>query len=275
MPDKTDPSQHPSKPVKPQIGAWLNDHEFGWRARIGVINPSAGITFDHEWARMLPKGVSFHVTRLLLERGTAESLDHMASQAPEAARLLKTSRVNAVCYGCTIGSLYRGRAGEADVARRLAEAAGAPAVMMAASAAEALHSLGAKRIAVANPYTAEINALVRCYLQEWDFDVKLIEHLSIPESWSITKLTPQDVMTLALSTLRRAGTVDGLFLSCGNMRTIETIGRIESETGCPTVSSNQAMLWRVLRTVGVTDSLPGFGRLFECQPSGVSVQATS
>ena len=248
----------------PYVGAWLDDEKFGWKARLGVINPSAGITFDHEWARMLPKGVSFHVTRLLLERGTEEALDAMAQMAPEAAMLLKTSRVDALCYGCTIGSLYRGRSGEQELASRLAEASAAAVVMMADSAVEALRVLGARRVAVANPYKPEINRLVRNYLEEAGFEVTTIESMTIAESWDITKLTPQDVYDLAKRALA-VGTPDAIFLSCGNMRTIETIARIEQDFGIPTISSNQAMLWNALRKVGVKASLPGYGQLMELQ----------
>lgn len=244
-----------------EIGTSLQDEEIGWKARLGVINPSAGITFDHEWARILPKGVSFHVTRLLLERATAAALDAMAARAPEAAYLLKTSRVNALCYGCTLGSLHRGRPGEQELANKLSEAASAPAIMMADSAVQALRSMGACRIAVANPYTAEINRLVRNYLEGRGFEIAVIETVSIPESWNITKLKSQDVFDLATRALRKAGKVDALFLSCGNMRTIDVIERIEAETGVPTISSNQAMLWKALQTVGVNGPLPGFGRL--------------
>jgi maleate isomerase len=218
-----------------EIGTSLQDEEIGWKARLGVINPSAGITFDHEWARILPKGVSFHVTRLLLERATAAALDAMAARAPEAAYLLKTSRVNALCYGCTLGSLHRGRPGEQELANKLSEAASAPAIMMADSAVQALEGRG--------------------------FEIAVIETVSIPESWNITKLKSQDVFDLATRALRKAGKVDALFLSCGNMRTIDVIERIEAETGVPTISSNQAMLWKALQTVGVNGPLPGFGRL--------------
>ncbi len=244
-----------------EIGAWLHDDNFGWKARIGVINPSAGITFDHEWARMLPKGISFHVTRLLLERGTTESLDSMAERAPEAASLLKTSRVQAICYGCTIGSLYRGRENEMALAARLAEAAGAPAVMMADSAAEALKSFGARRIVIANPYTSETNERVKVYLSERGFDVVAIEAMSIAESWDITKLKPSDVRDLTIGAVRKAEKVDAIFLSCGNMRTIDVIEGIERETGLPVISSNQAMLWKALHTVGFKEPFRGFGRL--------------
>lgn len=246
---------------KEQIGAWLHDDRFGWRGRIGSINPSTSVTFEHEWPRMLPKGVSFHVTRLMLERATTESLDRMAHDAPAAARLLNTSRVHALCYGCTIGSLYRGRKGEDALVASLQEVVSVPVLTMARSAAEAMNSLGLRTIAVANPYTQEINDLVRAYLEESGFIVRTIVAEPFAESWRITELAPADVIALAKRTIAEAGEIDGLFLSCGNMRTVDVIDAIEKDTGYPVVSSNQAMLWAALKAIDVREPISAFGRL--------------
>lgn len=243
------------------IGAWLHDERFGWRGRIGAINPSTSVTFEHEWARMLPRGTSFHVTRLLLERATPESLDRMVREAPTAARLLKTSHVDALCYGCTIGSLHRGRAGEDALIRALREVVPVPVLTMARSMVEAMKSLGFRSIAVANPYTPEVNELVLRYLEECGFVVTKVVAEPFADSWAITDLTPADVAMIARRAIREAGEIDGLLLSCGNMRTVDVIDAIENETGCPVVSSNQAMLWSALKAIDVREPIGAFGRL--------------
>ncbi len=248
-----------------EIGAWLHDERFGWRGRIGAINPSTSVTFEHEWPRMLPRGVSFHVTRLLLERATPESLDRMVHEAPAAARLLRTSHVDALCYGCTIGSLHRGRAGEDALVAALREVVSVPVLTMARSTVEAMRSLGFRSIAVANPYTTEVNELVLRYLDESGFVVKRLVAEPVAESWGITDLSPADVGALALRAIREAGEIDGLFLSCGNMRTVDAIDSIERETGCPVVSSNQALLWSALQAIDVREPIRGFGSLLAQQ----------
>ena len=116
---------------------------------------------------------------------------------------------------------------------------------------------------MANPYTDQTNRLVRSYLEESGFEIAAMESMSIAESWDITKLSPLEVFDLAMRALRNAGRVDALFLSCGNMRTVEAIPRIEAETGVPAISSNQAMLWRSLQATGLRERLPGFGMLLE------------
>lgn len=245
------------------IGRWLYDDSFGWRARIGVINPSNGITFDHEWARMLPRGISFHVTRLKLLKGTAEDLSEMISHVAEAAALLATSRVHIVCYACTIGSLFRGIEGERSLATELTEAAGVPAVTMARAAVEALRTLGIRRVAVVNPYTETKNRWVRAFLEASEIEVVKIHGTEILDSWSIAQMPPSVVLDLSRQVFKEVPEVEGLFLSCGNMRTIEILGQLEQETEKPVISSNQAMLWYALKTLGIKEPVRGYGCLLE------------
>lgn len=250
------------------VGAWLEDEAPAQGVRIGVINPSAAVTFDHEWARMLPRGVSFHVTRLLLVDGSATALAAMAARAAEAARILSTSRVHVVAYACTLGSLFRGVVGERALAAELERAAGVPAVTMARAAAEALRALGVRRVAVGNPYGVEANRWVRQYLEGEGLVVTALRGTAVADSWSIAQAQPRSAFDLGREVLAEAPDADGIFLSCGNMRTVEVLDELEELTGRPVVSSNQAMLWYSLRILGIHAPVRGYGRLLEFATPG-------
>jgi maleate isomerase len=60
---------------------------------------------------------------------------------------------------------------------------------------------------------------------------------------------------------RAAPNADAILISCGNLRSFEAIEPLETDTGLPVVTSNQAGLWQALRLVGIRDPLPGIGRL--------------
>jgi maleate cis-trans isomerase len=60
---------------------------------------------------------------------------------------------------------------------------------------------------------------------------------------------------------RAAPEADGIFISCGNLRTFEAIELLEADTGLPVVTSNQAGLWHALRLAGISERLPNLGRL--------------
>ncbi|MDX6330283.1 MAG: maleate isomerase, partial [Streptomycetaceae bacterium] len=59
----------------------------------------------------------------------------------------------------------------------------------------------------------------------------------------------------------RSTEAEGYFLSCTALRSAEIIEELEAELGKPVVTSNQAMVWHALRTGGVADPVPGYGRL--------------
>jgi maleate isomerase len=231
----------------------------GQHGRIGILNPSAGITIEHEWPRMLPEGVSAHVTRMMLVSGTVAELDRMTKAAPAGARMLLSSRIGVLCFGCTIGSVYRGPAGEAELVSTLRAETGLPVVTMARAATAALAALGARRIAMANPYGTEVNALLRAYLGAAGISVAALHTLTLVDSWSITQVSPTAVRELGRAAAREAAECEALFLSCGNLRTIEVIAPLEEELGIPVISSNQAMLWQALGALGVAPggALPG------------------
>ena len=58
---------------------WLKDSDFGWRARLGLMHPSRGWTPEHEWPRMLPRGVSYLVARIMMRATTLEEVEKMGA----------------------------------------------------------------------------------------------------------------------------------------------------------------------------------------------------
>ncbi len=56
--------------------------------------------------------------------------------------------------------------------------------------------------------------------------------------------------------------VDGIFLSGTGIHSLDIISLLEADLGLPVVSSNTAVLWSVLRRLGITP-LPGGGRLMQ------------
>ena len=70
---------------------------------------------------------------------------------------------------------------------------------------------------------------------------------------------PQEAYRLARSICRSETEV--LVILATDFRTFEILDALEQDTGRPAISTNQALLWHALRTLGVTDRLPGLGTL--------------
>ena len=223
----------------------MQDHvadQPGSRGRLGIIQPAPGLMLEAEWMRAVPPGVAFPVTRLAL-RGTSEA-DYaaMAEQAPDAAAILANAGADVIGYACGIGSLHRGPAYERGLMDRLSKAAGGRRVIgMAEAALGEIKRLGARRITLLTPYGAAVNALVQAYAEACGVAVAAVAKLPVANAVEAAGLSPERTMQAAAAAVAMAPT-DMVWIPCGNVRAIELCPRIQAETGCPCVSSNQTLL---------------------------------
>jgi maleate isomerase len=156
---------------------------------------------------------------------------------------------------------------DVDIIRLIEEKTGVPAVTTTTALKAALNALGVSRIAVATPYTLEIDELEKSLLENMGYEVTELkgyhEHVD-PKAFKndmIGRLGPEIAYELVLS-------VDGprneaLFISCTNFRAVDVIQRLEDKTGKPVLSSNQVTMWHSLCKLGIHDGLKGYGRLFD------------
>lgn len=166
-----------------------------------------------------------------------------------------------MCYGCTSGSLFRGLGYDKQIVRKIERKTKIPAVATAGAVVDALAQLHVKKLSLATPYKREIDLLESEFLKDSGFEVIGIESLGLTKNLQIGLQSPEVVYKLVKKVY--SGSEDGIFISCTNFRTIEVIERLESELGRPVISSNTATAWKALRTLGVKDKVPSYGRLLE------------
>ena len=216
--------------------------EPGIDGRLGVIQPAPGLMLEAEWARAVPPGVAFPVTRLALHGATAADYADMAERAPEAAAILANAGADLIAYACGIGSLFRGPDHERRLMARLSEAAGGrPVVGMAEAALGEIKRLGARRITLLTPYAAEVNALVSAYAEACDVTIAAVAGLPVASPTAAAGLRPEQTIAAAAAAVALAPT-DLLWIPCSNVRALDLCGRISRELGCPCISSNRALL---------------------------------
>src|SRR5262245_57980745 len=82
----------------------------GQRKRIGVMVPSTNTTCEADFQMVVPPGVTVHGQRLWLTNDALgpEGMDRMNGEIESGARYLATARVDAISYGCTTGSFFKG-----------------------------------------------------------------------------------------------------------------------------------------------------------------------
>ncbi len=234
---------------------------YGWCGRIGLMVPTGNTTMESEFFRLCPEGVSVHANRVYLKDVTPESLREMNEDAVRSAEGLVSTRPGVLAFGCTSGSFVGGKGYDEGLIRRIEDAACLPATTTTTAVLRALRLLKVRRIALATPYTEEINALEVKFLEDHGFEVTRAKGGGLVDTSDIQECEPQVAYC-------RAREVDddraeAVFISCTGFRTIEILETLEADLGKPVISANQATFADCLRILGVAEVKPGFGSLFK------------
>jgi len=74
-------------------------------------------------------------------------------------------------------------------------------------------------------------------------------------------LPPQDILDWAKKSSPRSA--DVCFLSCTAIRSAAIIAQLERALDMPVITSNQSMVWHLLRSHHISGGVEGFGKLFK------------
>ncbi len=229
------------------------------RAKIGFVLLATEQTIESDMFKLCPQGVGLHFTRA--SNPDSITIDTFNAQLPDLSRaastLLPDGSLDVICYACTSGSIVMGE--EKIFAALQKGAPYAQPTSLITSVMAGVRALDATKIAVATPYLDEINRLEAIYLEENGFDVVEIQGLNLEKDSDMVRVTPDFLMEFAASVDHPEA--EALFISCGALRSIEIIDRLEERLNKPVICSNQAMAWHCLRQSGIKDHISGYGTL--------------
>ncbi|WP_281995178.1 maleate cis-trans isomerase family protein [Ruegeria faecimaris] len=237
------------------------------RARFGILVPFTNTNLEPDMALLRPDGVSMHFARMGgYDQDEIPDADQMhglgAADLDEPLHLLQGVRPDVILYGCTSATLTHGPAFDRALAERIKADSGAETVTAAGALEHALQTLGVNRIGFASPYVSAINDLAVGFLAETGFETVARSEVSDAlDNYGQGNLDPQAVFDLGLATDHPEA--EAIVLSCTDMRSVESIGRLEAEVRKPVISSNQAMMFQAMQLAGISEALPGYGQLLE------------
>ncbi len=177
---------------------------YGYRARIGLIIPSSNTVCEPEMAILCPEGVTSYATRILFEP-TSQGLREMKRHVERAAIELSNENISSIiAFCCTVGSLMERVDYDKEIIDLFAKKTDTPAITTTTAVKAAFDVLKINRVAIATPYTREINQIeVQC-LEKSGYGVTKImgyhENIS-PETFKnemIGRLPPQTAYELGL-----------------------------------------------------------------------------
>ncbi len=236
------------------------------RARLGVLVPFTNTNLEPDLMMLAPPGVSVHFARL-----GGYDVDEIpddtqmaglgAADLTEPLALIQGVRPDVILYGCTSATLTHGTVFDRELAARISAGSGAASVTAASALVHGIKAVGATCIGFASPYVGAINDHAIDFLSSEG--IETVAKADIGKAlgnYGQGELTPDEVYDLAC----RADTpeTEAIVLSCTDMRSVETVGRLEAAVGKPVICSNQAMMHRALELLGIAPSVP-CGQLFK------------
>ncbi len=205
-----------------------------------------------------------HVGRLLTS-GSGPFAPSRDEDVEYQARLLGTARVEVVSLAQTSASLFNDNYDDI-VTQRISAAAGVPAITSAQAIGQAVQALGAQRIALVSPYSQPVIERAKHYYEsKYGLQVVALEGFAATNSYMIGKLGPDNARD-AFARIDRPE-IEVLVVPGGNFPTMSFVAAWEREFNKPVITTNQAALWAMMGMMGVSERLPGLGRLLETMPS--------
>ncbi len=234
---------------------------------LGLVALQSDQTIEGDLRRMLPLQTELYVSRVPSgAEVTSDSLAEMEGHLAKAASLLPPQvTYDVVGYGCTSGTA---QIGAAEIAKHVRAGTHTRAVTEPVSAlVAACAALNLRKIAILSPYVAEVSDNLRRVLADAGVHTPVFGSFDEAEEACVVRIDSASVYAAAVDLMQDAD-VDGLFLSCTNLRTLAVIKPLEQVLGLPVLSSNLVMGWHLARLAGV-DVVPSAkdeawrGTLFE------------
>ena len=236
---------------------------FGWRARLGFLVPPGNPTVEPEMMALAPEGVSLHFNRMVARGmpgaldGQAERNQTMVDNIDASIEMLALVEPNVIVLAHTATSYHLGREREADLVARLEKSTGTRIVTAFGSVLRALERLNVRKLALGAPYSRETTLQGKAHLEAHGIEIVSFDNL--PGVTNIYEETSERAYRLARAV--DSAEAEAVFLTGTGMPTLEVLEALEQDLGKPVVSSASAMMWHALRTAGVRQPIPGYGRL--------------
>jgi maleate isomerase len=227
--------------------------------RIGLIILASDFNAEQDLRRMLPADVEIFTNRVLnTNQLTLDNLRSMTGDISRAAvGILPGAGLDVMIYGCTSGTIAIG----ADKIEQLIQQVrpAIPVTNPVNAALAAFNELNARKISILTPYILELNQAMLEHFENRGLDITNITGLGFEDDIDIAGIPPEVLLQVAHQVCDPQA--DALFISCTSLRLTPVLEKIEQAIGKPVVSSNQALVWHSLKTIGYTQPIEGMGQL--------------
>jgi maleate isomerase len=244
---------------------------------IALVVPGDCQVDDEFWRMLAPDAIPF-VTRttgadqrMTDDRSAVPHLIDLArsSDLEVAADRLRAVNAVAAAYVDTSITFVRGPGGDTDIAKRIQAFLGIPTIVTSTAVLAAARTLGLRRVAVLSVYAPSVDATIPRFFEPQGLGIARIGRLgggmeAGATSLDLSRMSPDEIVAAGRGI--DGPDVDGIFVPCTAVRTLDAIEPLEAAIGKPVITAIQATMWAVARLAGVSADPPLGGRLWE-QPA--------
>ena len=218
--------------------------------RLGLIVLQVDETIEQDFHRLFaPEIARQHVSRIPSGAElNPDSIARMEAALPAAASLLPRG-LDVVGYACTSGTTLIGAERVRDLVMNAAQSRSVSDPLTAALAR--CHALGLHRIGIVSPYIASVAEPIRAAFEAAGIAVPGTLSFGEETEAKVARIAPASIAAAARR-LASSKTVDGIFLSCTNLRTLDLLDPLSRELGLPVLSSNQCLAWHMASLCSLT-----------------------
>jgi len=233
---------------------------FGYRARIGYISPSVIELNAYDFYRIVPDGVGLIAVACMVGGWKEEAYKQSLSQVEACAKELGRRSCDFIIHGGAPLVLAQGKGFEANLLETLQRLTGVPCTTSVVAAMDAFRDLSASRLAVVDPYPADLNDKMVKYLGDWGFEVASV--VSLGTSFTESSLASiADIYRAAKKAVKEAKNATAIFIPCANFPVVDVIEDIETDLGLPVISNITSQLYAAFKKIGMREKINGYGKL--------------
>ena len=229
--------------------------------RVGLIALASDFMIEKDFSNVISgKKIDFFVNRIKCYNPlTSKNLIKMSKEVTSVTKdILPDQKIDCVVYGCTSGTIA---AGYRSIEKKIKKAKPNTKVTTPSTAAiKALRKMEIKKISVFTPYPKKLNNEVIDFLKKEKFVITSNSYFDIKSDIDIGKVDPEYLFKV-LSRMDHKN-ADALFVSCTALPVLSILNRLEKKIKKIVISSNQALIWDTLSSIGKNNSIKDFGKLF-------------
>ena len=142
---------------------------------------------------------------------------------------------------------------------------GVPVITSGSTQADAMRTLGLRRIVGVTYFKGEINDMFAQYFTDAGFEVLAMDGIEVPFA-NVGLLSSKQVYAHARAAVRKHRYVDGVYMLGAGWRVLDIIEPLEQDLAMPCIQATPARVWAVQKHFGIRQPLEGYGQLLRELP---------